>query len=151
MLQDGNAVVTLFVPVNSAFETIINAPSFLAAPETMADFVRTRPELVPILTSYSTASHLWPLASLFAGAQVPTMASADKTNKIPIRVEAGEVLRGVGSSAKVLQGNLLACGPAVVHVIDQVLLPFGLEKQAIDAISDSQVKRSPVSVSPPAV
>ena len=28
-------------------------------------------------------------------------------------------LQGIGSSARILQGDLAACGPSVIHVIDQ--------------------------------
>lgn len=51
-------------------------------------------------------------------------------------------LQGIGSSAKILQGDIVACGPAIIHIADSVLLPFTFDQGAIDAISGTQPQQT---------
>ena len=44
-------------------------------------------------------------------------------------------LKGLGSTAAILQAGIPACGPSLIHVIDTVLLPFTLDKSSIQAAS----------------
>lgn len=53
------------------------------------------------------------------------------------------MLQGRGDLwAIVLQADIAACGPSVVHIIDQILLPFSFDQEPTDAITGTQVASS---------
>ena len=42
-------------------------------------------------------------------------------------------VKGIGSTAKIIDPDLPACGPSVVHVVDTVLLPFAVNSTSASA------------------
>lgn len=78
---------------------------------------------------------LWPSSTLSSGTTLPTSSTIDKVNPLGIQVAGPTSLQGIGNSANILQADIAACGPSVVHVIDQVLLPFSFNQGAADAIT----------------
>ena len=59
-------------------------------------------------------------------------------------------LSGIGSTADILASDIAACGPSVVHVISEVLLPFVFNQTALDAITATQAPAAPDEVRAPA-
>ncbi len=84
---------------------------------------------------------LWPSWTLTPGTQMATSNTIDKVNPLTISVEGSNPIRlvGIGSTATVLQEDVAACGPSVVHLIDQILLPFTFDQGPTDAILGTQV------------
>lgn len=142
LLRDKNAQVTLLVPINSALEAGIDARP-LRNETTLSELVLVAPEIQNPLVGYHVLPGLWPSYTLRAGTKIDTSDSVDKVNRLQITAQGPTSLRGIGSSTNILQGDLLACGPSVVHIVDQVLLPFTFDQAAVDAISGTQVPSTP--------
>ena len=70
---------------------------------------------------------------------MPTANTIDKVNPLNIQAKSQTQLQGIGNSANILQADIAACGPSVVHIIDQILLPFSFDQKATDAITGTQV------------
>jgi hypothetical protein len=70
---------------------------------------------------------------------VPTATTIDKINPLLIKAVGPKQLQGIGNSAAVLQADVAACGPSVIHIIDQILLPFSFDQGPTDAVSGTQV------------
>ena len=85
---------------------------------------------------------LWPSSTLTSGTSLPTSNTIDKVNPLTIDVRGPTLLQGIGDSAVILQADIAACGPSVVHIIDQILLPFRFDQGPTDAITGTQVPSS---------
>eukprot|EP00887_Chlorella_sp_A99_P002824 scaffold6.g2824.t1 len=138
LLDDSKASVTLLVPVESAFNASIDARP-LRDEATLDELILNAPEIQNPLVGYHVLPALWPSWTLQPGTKLNTSDTIDKVNRLQIAAAGPGTLRGVGSSAAVLAADLVACGPSVVHVISQVLLPFSFDQAAVDAISGTQV------------
>lgn len=137
LLNLTNLHVTLLAPINSAFQAGIN--DMPARPEkTMAALIANAPDIINPLAGYAVVQGLWPSSTLQPGTLLPTSDTIDKVNPLNITVASPTVLQGIGSSANILQKDLAACGPSVVHVIDQFLLPFKFDQAPQDAITATQ-------------
>ncbi|KFM27098.1 Expansin-B1 [Auxenochlorella protothecoides] len=147
LLDAPDAQATLLVPTNSALDAAIAGGSVRDA-DTLAALLNSAPDLANPLAAYHVVKGLWPSWTLAPGTRLPTSATLDKVNLLQLNVTAGPVIRGVGSSANVLQADLLACGPSVIHIIDQVLLPFNFDQASLDAITATQVPVPPAAPSP---
>ena len=142
LLSSRQMAATLLVPVNSAFEAPLALPG---RPEsrTMGELLDAAPELRSVLAGYHVVSGLWPASTLRRGASLPTAATLDKVNMLQLRVEPADFqLRGVSTSTTVLQADLAACRLAVVHLVDQILLPFDFAAAPLDAIDATRVAAS---------
>lgn len=73
-----------------------------------------------------------------SGTSIDTSTSIDKVNQLKVRVDANGNLQGMENGAKILQADIAACGPSVVHIIDQVLLPFSFDQAPIDAVTGTR-------------
>jgi len=82
---------------------------------------------------------LWPSNTLRPGVLLPTSNTVDKVNPLTILVTGPTQLQGKGNEATILQANIAACGPSVIHIIDQILLPFSFDQGPTDAISGTRV------------
>ena len=85
---------------------------------------------------------LWPTAALSPGVTLPTSNTIDKVNPLTIKVVGPTQLQGIGNAANILQSDIAACGPSIIHIIDQILLPFTFDQAPIDAITGTQVPTS---------
>ncbi|KAL4534572.1 hypothetical protein Ndes2526A_g05460 [Nannochloris sp. 'desiccata'] len=141
LLTDTDAQVTLLVPVNSAFSAGIDAQP-LRDEETLQQLISNAPDVRTPLAGYSVVTGLWPSSTLTSGTSLPTANTIDKVNSLNIDVLGPTQLQGVGDSAIILQADIAACGPSVVHIIDQILLPFRFDQGPTDAITGTQVPRS---------
>lgn len=56
-------------------------------------------------------------------------------------------VQGVGSYADILQGDIPACGPSFIHIIDHVLLPFNPKASTSSTPAPAAMEMSPTSVS----
>ncbi|KAI3436575.1 hypothetical protein D9Q98_005991 [Chlorella vulgaris] len=160
LLQDPEAQVTLLVPVNSGQSTqhsaqnpaLAPAPAVLAAApcplcslgaaidarplrseSTLAELVQTATDIINPLVGYQVLTGLWPTAALQPGTKVNTADTIDKVNRLQVTALGPTSLQGIGSSANILQADIVACGPSLV------LLPFTFDQAALDAITATQV------------
>lgn len=133
LLNYPKAQATVLVPINSAFDAQIDAMP-LRPEHSMAELIQNAPDLVSPLAGYSVLKGLWPSSTLRAGAILPTSSTIDKVNPLTIQALGQGQLQGIGSSATILQADISACGPSVIHIIDQILLPFKFDQGATDAI-----------------
>ena len=138
LLNDRNARVTLLVPVNSAFDAAIDATP-LRSEHTLQELISNAPDVTMPLVGYSVLRGLWPSAALTPGTNVPTANTLDKVNPLNIQVVGPKQLQGIGNQATILQADIAGCGPSVVHIIDQILLPFRFDQGPTDAILGTQV------------
>ncbi len=100
---------------------------------------------------FSVVQGLWPSSTLNSGSTLPTANTVDKVNPLTIKVINRNQLQGIGNEANILQADIAACGPSVVHIIDQILLPFRFDQGPTDAILGTQVPsttKTPPSPSP---
>ena len=71
--------------------------------------------------------------------QIPTSNTVDKVNPLVVSIAKDGVIEAQGSAARILQKDIAACGPTVIHIVDNILLPFRFDDSPKDAVSDTQV------------
>ena len=140
VLNDKKIQATLLVPINSAFTAGIDAQP-LRPETTMQELIINAPDIVNPLVGYSVLRGLWPSTTFIGGATVPTANTIDKVNPLTIQARSQTQVRGIGNEANILQADIAACGPSVVHMIDQILLPFSFDQGPTDAITGTQVQQ----------
>lgn len=145
ILNDKNTRTTLLVPINSAFSAQIDTQP-LRSERSMQELINNAPDIVMPLVGYSVLRGLWPSSTMRRGTALPTSDTIDKQNPLGIRVkELGDggggtiKLQGFGNEATVLQKDVAACGPSVLHIIDQIMLPFRFDDAPLDAIRGTRV------------
>jgi len=117
LLVDPDAAYTLFAPNNDAFAKTLDVLGLTAdallglGPETIQSILLYH--VVPGVAAFST--------DLSNGQVLPT-ASPDGLN-LTVDLEGGVLIESVGSTVEVIAFDIAACS-AVIHVIDEVLLPF---------------------------
>lgn len=131
MLSSTSAQATMLVPVNSALDAPVDGYADRNV-TTLAGLINVAPELANPLVAYHVGKGLWPSWTLEPGTELPTSATLDKVNLLTVTAEADGVLQGIGSSATILQPNIAACGPSVIHIIDQVGLNLGERERERD-------------------
>lgn len=62
-----------------------------------------------------------------------------------IKVLGPTQLQGIGDQAYILQSDIAACGPSVIHIVDQIVLPFKFDQGPTDAITGTQVPTPPAA------
>ena len=133
--------ITILVSINSAFNAQIDAAP-LRPERSLQELMDNAPELTNSLVGYTVIRGLWPKSALNSspGVLLPTANTLDKVHPLNLTVlNGGTVLRGIGNVAQILQADIAACGPIVVHIIDQILLPFTFDQAPTDAIKGTQV------------
>ena len=119
----------------------------------MRELINNAPDVKLPLAGYAALApgKLYPSSALTPGTVLSTSDTIDKVNPLTISVASNSkgggggskvVLNGIGNSASTVQTDIQACGPTVIHVIDQILLPFSWNEGATDAISGTQVNRA---------
>eukprot|EP01026_Neomeris_dumetosa_P078715 TRINITY_DN853_c0_g1_i1.p3 TRINITY_DN853_c0_g1~~TRINITY_DN853_c0_g1_i1.p3 ORF type:complete len:308 (-),score=64.37 TRINITY_DN853_c0_g1_i1:362-1285(-) len=112
VLSDASLVATVFAPTNVAFEKVIKQFN------TTAEALLADQFLASILLYHVVPEVVVFSKDLVDGASVTTLLGQDVT----VDLTDGVVIKGFGSSANVVIPDVEAC-KAVVHVIDEVLLP----------------------------
>lgn len=135
LLDPKDVQATLLVPVDQAFFTPINAEP-LRSEKTMDELVYYAPDIKKPLAGASILSGLWPSDSLGTSMRIPTSNSIGMN---PLHVIIGEdkVLKAENgdSTASIVQKDILACGPSIIHLTDNILLPFSFQDAPKDAIT----------------
>ncbi|KAL4440660.1 hypothetical protein ABPG77_000369 [Micractinium sp. CCAP 211/92] len=144
LLGDKSAQVTLLVPIDSALDAAIDARP-LRNESSLAQLILNAPEIQTPLVGYHVLPALWPSWTLQPGTSIPTSDTIDKVNPLQITAQGPTQLQGIGTSANILQGDIVACGPSIIHIIDQVLLPFKFDQAAIDAVTGTTAPLPPSS------
>lgn len=90
-------------------------------------------------TIFAVWQGLWPSDSLGTGMQIPTSNTIDKVNPLPVSIAEDGVIEAQGSTARILQSDLAACGPTIIHIVDNILFPFRFDDSPKDAVSDTQI------------
>jgi len=78
-----------------------------------------------------------------AGSVLQTADNVFK-DKLTIKAQGYNALQGIGSNATILQKDIAACGPSIIHIIDQILLPFTFDQAPKDII-DASLAPGPVT------
>ena len=135
ILDDTTVQVTLLVPVNQAFFTPIDAEP-LRQEKTMDELVYYAPEIKKPLAGTSILNGLWPSDSLGTSMRIPTSNSIGM-NQLHVIVGEDKVLEAENgdSTADIVQKDILACGPSIIHLTDTILLPFSFQDAPRDAIT----------------
>jgi hypothetical protein len=105
----------------------------------LQELIDNAPDARTPLAGYSVVRGLWPSSTLTSVTTLPTSNTIDKVNPLTIKVLGSTQLEGIGDDATILQADIAACGPSVVHIIDQILLPFTFTQGPTDAITGTQV------------
>jgi len=74
--------------------------------------------------------------------KIPTSNTLDKVTPLYIIVEEDKVLQAQnGNAVKILQGDIAACGPSIIHIVDDIVLPFSFDQKPLDAVSGTQAAK----------
>jgi len=116
---DPSLVATVFAPTNDAFDALLEALG------TTAEELFSNSTLVAVLLSYHVVpGQALEAADLTDGMKLDTLLG-ESGDPLTVSIEDdGVEIEAVGSTATVLVPDV-AAGQAVVHVIDEVLLPVG--------------------------
>jgi uncharacterized surface protein with fasciclin (FAS1) repeats len=124
LLNDANAVLTLFAPDDEAFQDLLKRFKM------SEDELLNKPFLLSrILEYHIIGDEIISEEDLEDGRELETEARfppiIGKRMKLTVRegADGGTVLDGIGSNARVVEKDKQACA-AIVHIIDTVLLPF---------------------------
>lgn len=137
LLADPKAQATVIVPVDASFSDPINAKPMWNE-STIGELIVSSPDIVNSLAGASVWKGLWPSDSLGTGMQIPTSNTVDKVNPLTIQIKDGKIIQSQGSAARILQSDIVACGPSVIHIVDAILLPFRFDDGPKDAVRDTQ-------------
>lgn len=89
---------------------------------------------------YAVWKGLWPSDTLGTGMLIPTSNTIDKENPLYIQIEGDRILKSQGSTAQVLQYDIVACGLSVIHIVDNFLIPFKFDDTPKDAVIDTKAQ-----------
>mmetsp|Transcript_10032 Transcript_10032/g.19754 ORF Transcript_10032/g.19754 Transcript_10032/m.19754 type:complete len:278 (-) Transcript_10032:743-1576(-) len=138
VLDDPKVQTTLLVPLDYTFFREIDATP-LRNESTMDELVFYAPEIQRPLAGASILKGLWPTDSLGTSMKVPTSNTMDKVTPLYIIVEEDKVLQAQnGNAVNILQGDIAACGPSIIHIVDDIVLPFRFDQKPVDAVSGTQ-------------
>eukprot|EP01025_Chloroclados_australasicus_P006011 TRINITY_DN11979_c0_g1_i1.p1 TRINITY_DN11979_c0_g1~~TRINITY_DN11979_c0_g1_i1.p1 ORF type:complete len:527 (-),score=95.58 TRINITY_DN11979_c0_g1_i1:261-1841(-) len=126
ILSDGAAPLTVFAPTNAAFEATL-----MDLEMTLEDLI-AEPGLLDEILLYHVVEGTYFSNDLFDGLELTTLSME---RELIVSIEDPTVkIEGIGSTAEVTEANIPA-GEAVIHVVDNVLLPFEmvhLEQEIIE-------------------
>lgn len=139
LLDDPKIMTTLIVPQDAAFAAPIPDSNEYGA--NMAALIENRPDVINSLIGASVWKGLYPSSSLSrSGVKIPTSNSLGGTEAPPLEVEimlngSEPVIQAQGSKANIVAKDIAACGPSVIHIVDNVLLPFSFDDQPKDRLT----------------
>jgi len=122
LLQDPDAVYTLFAPNNDAFAKTLDVLGLTAE-----ELLGLGPETIQSILLYHVVPGVAAFSTDLSDGQVLPTASPDGLELI-VDLEGGVFIESVGSTVQVILPDIAACG-AVIHVIDEVLLPFAVDPE----------------------
>ncbi|KAL3153698.1 Expansin-B5 [Trebouxia sp. C0010 RCD-2024] len=128
--------ITMFAPVNAAFsQNIFKGESDTNGAKTLQQLLGNRPDAVNPIIGYNILPAIYSVADMTAGKSLVTTDTAKSGNSVQgvpqtltvnVTSNSGSTvqLKGIGNSANILQGDIPACGPSVIHITDSALLPL---------------------------
>lgn len=143
ILDPKDVQATLLVPVDESFFYEIDA-SPLREEKSIDELTYYAPELRKPLAGTSILKGLWPSDSFGNGMRIPTSNNLGMSrlhvivkDTVPPKVDADnrkmyELHADNGNSAEVLVKDIVTCGPSIIHVVSNVLLPFSFDDKPID-------------------
>ncbi|DBA72895.1 TPA: Expansin-B5 [Trebouxia sp. C0005] len=128
--------ITMFAPTNAAFTSnIFEGQAGTNGANDLSELLGNRPDAVNPIIGYNVLPASYNLAALTPGRSLDTTDTAKSGNTVQgvpetlvVNVTSnsgtGAQLKGIGNSVNVLQADIPACGPSVVHITDGALLPL---------------------------
>ena len=122
-LDDPKAVLTVFAPTDEAFEGLLQRLNM-----DLDTLLSNKALLVRVLDYHVAPGAALMEEDLQDGQKIATMARMPPLigprENVTVRIGADEsiIIDGLGSDAKVLETDIVACA-SVVHIVDSVLLP----------------------------
>ena len=122
-LDDPKAVLTVFAPTDDAFHALLERLNM-----DLDTLLSTKSLLVRVLDYHIAPGAALKEEDLEDGQKIATMARMPPLigprENVTIRIGADEsiIIDGLGSDAKVIETDIIACA-SVVHIVDTVLLP----------------------------
>lgn len=135
LLDAKDVQTTLLVPVDESFFKPINAQP-LRQEQTMDELTYYAPDIKRPLAGASILNGLWPSDSLGTSMRIPTSNSIGM-NQLHVIIGEDKVLgtENGDNTANIVEADILACGPSIIHLTDNILLPFSFQDAPKDAIT----------------
>ncbi len=141
ILDPKDVQATLLVPVDESFFYDIDAAP-LREERSIDELIYYAPELKKPLAGATILKGLWASDSFGNGMRIPT-SNYLGMNQLFAVVEELEEVDGDNRRKKVIaaqNGNMVefevldivTCGPSIIHVVSDVILPFGFDDEPID-------------------
>ncbi|DBA95814.1 TPA: Expansin-B5 [Trebouxia sp. C0004] len=128
--------ITMFAPTNAAFTSnIFEGQAGTNGANDLSELLGSRPDAVNPIIGYNLLPASYNLAAMTPGRSLDTTDMAKSGNTVQgvpetlvVNVTSssgtGAQLKGIGNSVNILQADIPACGPSVVHITDGALLPL---------------------------
>lgn len=140
-LDPRDVQATLLVPVDESFFYDINATP-LREEQSIDELIYYAPELKKPLAGASILKGLWATDSLGNGMRIPTSNYLGMNQLFAFPEELDKVgednrrLKGItaqnGNTVEIVVQDIVTCGPSIIHVVSDVVLPFGFDDEPID-------------------
>eukprot|EP01025_Chloroclados_australasicus_P007191 TRINITY_DN1229_c0_g2_i2.p1 TRINITY_DN1229_c0_g2~~TRINITY_DN1229_c0_g2_i2.p1 ORF type:complete len:301 (-),score=54.38 TRINITY_DN1229_c0_g2_i2:433-1335(-) len=121
-----NFVGTIFAPTNEAIESLVQTLGLDSAEQLLSDMALLQTVLI-----YHILPQALTIADFEDGQEITTLEG----DKLTIDAEGFFAIGGVGSDAEVVFFDIMA-GEVVMHIIDNVLLPFEVTDDMIQVIQE---------------
>lgn len=141
ILDPKDVQATLLVPVDESFFYDIDATP-LREERSIDELIYYAPELKRPLAGATILKGLWASDSFGNGMRIPTSNSLGMNTLFAVVEELQEVgednrrkkaiAAQNGNTVKFEVLDIVTCGPSIIHVVSDVLLPFGFDDEPID-------------------
>eukprot|EP00210_Caulerpa_lentillifera_P001088 g1049.t1 len=128
---DKDQAITIFAPTDTAFYSAFVDPETKELAAMLTD-----PESLRPILSYHVVSKPLPFSRLRPGTELETRLENKKNKEQNLKIvkkrlsPTGKIIRGVNGDAAIIQKNIVACN-SVIHLIDNVLLPYELSNRVM--------------------
>jgi hypothetical protein len=141
ILDPKDVQATLLVPVDESFFYDIDATP-LREERSIDELIYYAPELKKPLAGATILKGLWASDSFGNGMRIPTSNSLGMNKLFAVVEELQEVgednrrkkaiAAQNGNRVEIEVLDIVTCGPSIIHVVSDVLLPFGFDDEPID-------------------
>jgi hypothetical protein len=141
ILDPKDVQATLLVPVDESFFYDIDATP-LREERSIDELIYYAPELKKPLAGATILKGLWASDSFGNGMRIPTSNSLGMNKLFAVVEELQEVgednrrkkaiAAQNGNTVEIEVLDIVTCGPSIIHVVSDVLLPFGFDDEPID-------------------
>lgn len=141
ILDPKDVQATLLVPVDEAFFYEIDATP-LREERSIDELIYYAPELKKPLAGATILEGLWASDSFGSGMRIPTSNYLGMNQLFAVVEELDEVdednrrKKGIaaenGNTVELEALDIVTCGPSIIHVVSDVVLPFGFDDEPID-------------------